>query len=95
MWQSIEINNTTLVDDTDEIEELEKWAKAQYLDCSDFDDMIHDLFSSDASNVNNNGLFSQLQILSQAYGGFEEVKQIIRENFCITEDAPVNENQTS
>lgn len=70
---------------------LTAWAKAQGFDSEDFEEDVHDLMANKASAINNGGLDTQLEFMSQEMGGEEAVKKYLRETFCISKDADVPE----
>lgn len=47
------------------------------LTSEDLDDLVHDAASMKASDINNQGLYEQLEYLVNAFGE-EEVEQILR-----------------
>ncbi len=51
-----------------EAEELAAWAAGLGLEAGDLDDLVHDAYSKQASEVNNGGLGSQVRFLIETYG---------------------------
>jgi hypothetical protein len=49
-------------------EELTAWAAGLGLEAADLDDLVHDAYSKQASEVNNGGLGSQVSFLAEIYG---------------------------
>ena len=49
-------------------EELAAWAAGLGLEAEDLDDLVHDAYSRQASEVNNGGLDSQVRFLIESYG---------------------------
>ena len=49
-------------------EELAAWAAGLGLEAEDLDDLVHDAYSRQASEVNNGGLDSQVRFLVESYG---------------------------
>jgi len=48
------------------------------LDCEDFDDLVHDVISSKASEINNGGIEEQIEFLLQEIG-MDELRARISE----------------
>ncbi len=51
-----------------DVEELAAWAAGLGLEAEDLDDLVHDAYSRQASEVNNGGLDSQVRFLIESYG---------------------------
>ncbi len=51
-----------------EADELAAWAAGLGLEAGDLDDLVHDAYSRQASEVNNGGLDSQVRFLIESYG---------------------------
>ena len=51
-----------------EAEELAAWAAGLGLEAGDLDDLVHDAYSRQASETNNDGLGSQVKFLIESYG---------------------------
>ncbi len=51
-----------------EADELTAWAAGLGLEAGDLDDLVHDAYSRQASEVNNGGLGSQVRFLAGTYG---------------------------
>jgi hypothetical protein len=51
-----------------EADELTAWAVGLGLEAGDLDDLVHDAYSRQASEVNNGGLGSQVRFLAGTYG---------------------------
>jgi len=51
-----------------EADELAAWAAGLGLEAGDLDDLVHDAYSRQASEVNNGGLDSQVRFLIEFYG---------------------------
>jgi hypothetical protein len=51
-----------------EADELAAWAAGLGLEAGDLDDLVHDVYSKQASEVNNGGLDSQVRFLIESYG---------------------------
>ena len=49
-------------------EELAAWAAGLGLEAEGLDDLVHDAYSKQASEVNNGGLDSQVRFLIESYG---------------------------
>jgi len=51
-----------------EAQELAAWAAGLGLEAGDLDDLVHDAYSKQASETNNDGLGSQVKFLIESYG---------------------------
>jgi hypothetical protein len=51
-----------------EAEELAAWAAGLGLEAGDLDDLVHDAYSRQASQTNNDGLEAQVRFLIESYG---------------------------
>ncbi len=49
-------------------EELAAWAAGLGLEAGDLDDLVHDAYSRQASQTNNDGLEAQVRYLAESYG---------------------------
>jgi hypothetical protein len=52
----------------DDAAKLTAWAAGLGLEAGDLDDLVHDAYSRQASDVNNSGLGSQVRLLIESYG---------------------------
>ena len=59
---------TELPGQPDDAAKLTAWAAGLGLEARDVDDLVHDAYSRQASDVNNSGLGSQVRFLIESYG---------------------------
>ena len=78
---------------TFETDQMIKLAKAIGIKPEDLDSLVHDIMSTKASNINNDGLESQVRFLMTEIGGeslWKEVQDIARHNGVKIEPAEEN-----